>query len=59
RLQKLIRKGELKKEHVAVIYFDKTPNETLAKELRLNDKGEFIDPWPHGFFEESFDEMFD
>lgn len=58
RLQKLIRKGELKKEHVAVVYFDKTPNGTVAKELRLNDKGEFIDPWPHGFFEESFDEMF-
>lgn len=58
RLQKLIRKGELKKEDVAVIYFDKTPNGTVATELRLNDNGEFIDPWPQGFFEESFKEMF-
>lgn len=58
RLQKLIRKGELKKEDVAVIYCDKTTDGTVAKELRLNDDGEFIDPWPHGFFEESFDELF-
>ncbi|TSA48172.1 MAG: DUF3696 domain-containing protein [Deltaproteobacteria bacterium] len=58
RLQKLIRKGELKKEDVAVIYCDKTPDGTVATELRLNDKGEFIDPWPQGFFEESFKEMF-
>ena len=58
RLQKLIRMGKLKKEDVAVIYCDKTPDGTVAMELRLNDKGEFIDPWPHGFFEESFDELF-
>ena len=58
RLQKLIRKGKLKKEDVAVIYCDKTPDGTVATELRLNDKGEFIDPWPHGFFEESFNETF-
>lgn len=58
RLQKLIRKGELKKEDVAVIYCDKTPDGTIATELRLNDKGEFIDPWPQGFFEESFNELF-
>lgn len=58
RLQTLIRKGKLKKEDVAVIYCDKTPDGTVATELRLNDDGEFIDPWPHGFFEESFDELF-
>lgn len=58
RLQKLIRKGELRKEDVAVIYCDKTQDGTVATELRLNDKGEFIDPWPQGFFEESFKEMF-
>jgi len=59
RIQKLIRKGKLKKEDVAVIYFDKTSDGTVATELRLNDKGEFIDPWPQGFFEESFKEMFE
>jgi len=58
RLQKLIRKGELKKENLAVIYFDKTAEGSIARELRLNDRGEFIDPWPNGFFEESFKEMF-
>lgn len=58
RLQKLIRKGKLKKEHVGVLYFDNTSEGSTVKELRLNDQGEFIDPWPHGFFEESFDELF-
>ena len=26
--------------------------------LRLNEQGEFIDPWPDGFFEESYREVF-
>ncbi|MCK5157443.1 MAG: DUF3696 domain-containing protein, partial [Spirochaetales bacterium] len=26
--------------------------------LRLDENGEFLDPWPGGFFEEGFNEMF-
>ena len=26
--------------------------------LRLDETGEFLDPWPGGFFEEGFNEMF-
>ncbi|MFV1964547.1 MAG: DUF3696 domain-containing protein [Pirellulaceae bacterium] len=26
--------------------------------LRLDEEGEFIDEWPHGFFEESYNEVF-
>ncbi len=58
RLQKLIRKGKLKKEHVSVVYFENTSSGIQVKELRLDDNGQFIDPWPHGFFEESFVEIF-
>ena len=29
------------------------------KKLKINEKGEWLDPWPSGFFDESFDEIFD
>ena len=59
RLQKLIRKKELKPEDVAVIYVEKDGGESVCRELRLDENGDFIDAWPGGFFEEGFKEMFD
>lgn len=59
RLQKLIRKKILSSEDVSVIYVDKTEHGSVCYNLRLDDKGNFIDNWPNGFFEESYKEMFD
>jgi len=58
RLQKLIRKGELKPEDVSVIYVDRTPEGSKCLHLRLDEEGDFIDEWPGGFFEEDFNEIF-
>lgn len=59
RLQKLIRKGELKPDDIAVIYVDRSSEGSNCLELRLDEEGDFIDEWPHGFFEEDFQEIFE
>lgn len=58
RLQKLIRKGELKPEDVSVIYVDRGAEGSKCLHLRLDEEGDFIDEWPGGFFEEDFNEIF-
>lgn len=58
RLQRLVRRGELKPDQVGVIHVQKTDAGSVATELRLNEQGEFIDRWPEGFFEEDFAERF-
>ncbi|HEY9848244.1 MAG TPA: DUF3696 domain-containing protein [Leptolyngbyaceae cyanobacterium] len=58
RLQKLIRKGELKPEDVSVIYVDRAAEGSKCLHLRLDEEGDFIDEWPGGFFEEDFNEIF-
>lgn len=60
RLQRRIREGRIKSSDVSILYVD--PNDvnvrgSSIKELRLDDEGNFIDDWPDGFFEESFDEL--
>jgi hypothetical protein len=58
RLQKLIRKGELKPEDISVIYVDRGTEGSKCFHLRLDEEGDFIDEWPDGFFEEDFNEIF-
>ena len=62
RLQRRIREGALKHTDISVIYVDPgATNEgeagSLIKVLRLDEEGNFIDDWPHGFFEEGFSEL--
>lgn len=59
RLQKLIRQKKLNHEDVSVIYVDKSEGGSICSRLRMDEKGYFIDKWPNGFFEESFEEIFD
>ena len=58
RLQKLIRKGELKPDDVSVIYVARGAEGSKCLHLRLDEEGDFIDEWPDGFFEEGFNEIF-
>ena len=58
RLQRRIRSGELPAEALAVYYVDATPqNGSQIKRLELDEKGDFITPWPNGFFPERLDEL--
>ncbi len=59
RLQKLIRKGQLKPSDVSVVYVMKGEEGSVCCPLRLDEEGDFIDEWPEGFFEEGYKEMFE
>ncbi|UCG01864.1 MAG: DUF3696 domain-containing protein [Candidatus Heimdallarchaeota archaeon] len=58
RFQKLIRKQQLKPSDISVIYVMKEKEGIICKQLKLDQKGDFIDPWPEGFFDEAFKERF-
>jgi predicted ATPase len=59
RLQKAIRLGRISPDRVAVLHVEKNGSgSSIVRRLRLNDRGEFIDEWPGGFFDERIDELF-
>ncbi|MBP0464594.1 AAA family ATPase [Roseomonas sp. PWR1] len=59
RFQTLIKNKEIPSSFVSVLYVEPTDGRgSRVLKLRLDDDGDFIDEWPHGFFEESFQEIF-
>lgn len=56
KVQVLIAQGKLSKDQVAVYYFDKDEisGVTSIKEMELEDNGFFKEPWPDGFFDDSY-----
>lgn len=50
--------NSLEPEAVAVYYFERTPTGVTVIRLRIDQTGEFIDRWPHGFFRERGKELF-
>jgi hypothetical protein len=57
RLQRLVRKQQIKPEDVSVIYVSRGPEGANAERLRLDEEGDFIDEWPNGFFPERLREL--
>jgi type I restriction-modification system DNA methylase subunit len=58
RLQRRIREGSLRSDRVNVIYVDQDEGGTTrCSVLRLDEHGDFLDQWPHGFFDERLDEI--
>ena len=57
RLQRLVRKKEIKPEDVSVIYVSRGSEGAKAERLRLDEAGDFIDDWPGGFFSERLREL--
>lgn len=45
-------------QDVAVLFVEPTPQGSVVREMRLDERGRLVDPWPGGFFEESFNELF-
>ena len=57
RLQRLVRKQQIKPEDVSVIYVSRGPEGAKAERLHLDEDGDFIDEWPNGFFAERLNEL--
>jgi len=45
-------------DDVCVLFVDTVDNKSVVREMPLNERGELLHPWPGGFFEEDFDELF-
>jgi hypothetical protein len=59
RIQRRVREGSISADDIAVLYVDQDGSGTaLVHRLRLDDEGDFLDSWPHGFFAERFDDVF-
>lgn len=53
RIRRLIRNGKLRPDEVAVLYVDNVDEAgATVRRLRLGDRGELLDPWPTGFFDD-------
>ena len=53
-MRRLMRSGRLLPDEVAVLYVDNTPEDGASvSRLRLGLQGEFLDPWPTGFFDDT------
>lgn len=56
KIQVLIAKGAIEKNGLVVYYFDKDEKKgtTSIQEMQLEDNGFFKEPWPNGFFDDSY-----
>ncbi|RKG84396.1 hypothetical protein D7W82_22505 [Corallococcus sp. CA049B] len=43
---------------LSVLWVEGTPEGTTLRRLRIDQNGEFMDPWPRGFFDERFEELY-
>ncbi len=58
RLQRRIREGRLSSNDVSVLFVEPSAEGSRIIPLRLDEKGQFIDEWPGGFFEETYWDLF-
>lgn len=58
RLQRLIRRRELRPEAVSVLHVGQDESgRASVRELHLSSDGDFVNPWPEGFFDERLAEV--
>ena len=57
RIQRRIREGTLNPNDVSVIYVNPGDDGSKIEVLELDEDGDFTDEWPHGFFDEGFNEL--
>lgn len=54
KIQVLIAKGLINRTDVAVYYFSVKGGKTQIKEMIIGENGYFLEPWPDGFFDDSY-----
>lgn len=57
RIRRLVRQGVLRPDDVAVLYVDNGNDGANVRRLRLGTRGELLDPWPTGFFDDSLSDV--
>jgi hypothetical protein len=57
RLQRLVREKKLSPDDVAVVFVSRGSDGARTLRLRLDDRGDFLDEWPGGFFPERLREL--
>lgn len=56
RLLRRVREGKLSADDISVLYVQPSGAGSQVLQIRVDEDGDFIDRWPGGFFEESFQE---
>ena len=56
RIQTEVARGNLKPKDVQIYYIKPNKKGHEAIPIPLNEKGEFLEKWPKGFFEENYQE---
>ena len=46
-------------DDICLLYVDNADDCAFIRELKLDCDGTLLTPWPHGFFEEGYNERFD
>ena len=57
RIQRRIREGVLNPNDVSVLYVNPGDEGSKIEVLELDEDGDFTNEWPHGFFDEGFNEL--
>ncbi len=58
RLQRRVREGRIGPGEVVVLYVEPSDEGSRVLHLRMDERGESLDPWPGGFFEETYWDLF-
>jgi hypothetical protein len=54
----LEEKLQINADEVAVLFVETVREQTIVREMPLNEQGELVKAWPGGFFEEGLEELF-
>ena len=57
RLRRLVREGKLKPEDLCVLYVSRGKRGSVVDRIRIDERGDFLDEWPGGFFPERLNEL--
>ena len=57
RVLREIREGKLNHNDLSVNYVSNENSETVVKNIRVDERGRFLDVWPQGFFNERLSEF--
>lgn len=58
RIQRRVREKAAPSSMLSVKYFGVEDSHSIVTQMEVNSKGDLLTPWPHGFFDESLEDLF-